>query len=376
MALSGEIALRTGKLAITGIAAAALVLTTPSTAWGAPKAQPGTKVLTSAVVAPFNLAVDRHRILVADGGTSTLSRIKGDGSLKTIANGPRPGNVAGVAISRNGRSIAYTTTENPSDFVNANGSLHIRRAGGGTVSVNLATYETKKNPDQGVTYGVQTTAECAAEIEAVTGQPASYKGLNDSHPYSVTAYGKRSWIVADAGGNDLLKVNRHGRVSTVAVLPVQPVVLTPAIVASLGLPKCAEGLTYKFEAVPTDVEVGRDGYLYVTTLAGGPESPVLGARSKVYRVNPHNGRVKLVASGLLGATNLALHRGKIYVSEFYAGQVSVIKRGKPKLYLTLPGVVSVESGRGHLYAGTFASEEDNRPGTVVKITKGKAKSVS
>jgi hypothetical protein len=377
MALSGEIALHTGKLAITGIAAAALVLTTPSTAWGAPKAQqPGEKVLTSAVVAPFNLAVDRHRLLVADGGTSTLSRIKGDGTLKTIANGPRPGNVAGVAISRNGRSIAYTTTENPSDFVNANGSLHIRRAGGGTVSVNLASYETKKNPDQGVTYGVQTTPDCAAEVEKVIGGPASYKGLNDSHPYSVTAYGKRSWIVADAGGNDLLKVNRNGRVSTVAVLPIQAVVLTPDIVESLGLPDCVEGLTYNFEPVPTDVEVGRDGYLYVTTLAGGPESPVLGARSKVYRVNPHNGRVKLVASGLLGATNLALHRGKIYVSEYFAGQVSVIKRGKPKLYLTLPGVVSIESGRGHLYAGTFASEEDDRPGTVVKITKRKAKSIS
>ena len=325
--------MRAGKFAITGIAAAALVLTTPSTAWGAPKAQsPSTKVLTSAVVAPFNLAVDRHRLLVADGGTSTLSRIKADGTLKTIADGPRPGNVAGVAISRNGRSIAYTTTENPSDFVNANGSLHIRRAGGGTVSVNLATYETKKNPDQGVSYGVETTPKCAAEFEKVTGQPASYTGLNDSHPYSVTAYGKRSWIVADAGGNDLLKVNRNGRVSTIAVLPVQPLVLTADIVASLGLPECVTDLTYKFEAVPTDVEVGRDGYLYVTTLAGGPESPELGARSSVYRVNPHNGRVKLVATGLLGATNLALHRGKIYVSEFFAGQISVINRGKPKLY--------------------------------------------
>ena len=233
MALSGEIALRTGKLAITGIAAAALVLTTPSTAWGAPKAQPaGTKVLTTAVAGPFNLAVDRHRLLVADGFTSKLSRIKADGTLKTIVNGPQPGNVAGVAISRNGRSIAYTTTENPSDFVNANGSLHIRRAGGGTISVNLAAYETKKNPDKNVSYGVKTTPECAAAIEAATGQPASYKGIDDSHPYSVTAYGKRSWIVADAGGNDLVKVNRHGRVSTVAVLPVQPLVLTAEVLAA------------------------------------------------------------------------------------------------------------------------------------------------
>ena len=100
-----------GKLAITAIAAATLVLTTPSTAWGAPKAKaPGTNVLTSAVIAPYNLAVDRHRLLVADGGANTLSRVKGDGTLKTIVNGPAKGDVAGVAISRNGRSVAYTTT--------------------------------------------------------------------------------------------------------------------------------------------------------------------------------------------------------------------------------------------------------------------------
>jgi len=316
-------------------------------------------------------------ILVADGGANKLSRVNGDGTLKTIANGPKKGDVAGVAISKNRRSIAYTTTEHPTaPFENVNGSLHIRHAGGGTFSVDLEAYEAKKNPDQGLSYGAKTTPTCAAEIEKATGRPASYQGLVDSHPYSVTAYGRRSWIVADAAGNDLVKVNRHGRVSLIAVLPVQPLLLTADVIKAIGMPECATGLTANFEAVPTDVEVGRNGYLYVSTLAGGPESPVLGGRSSVYRVNPRNGHVKLVATGFLGATNLALHRGKIYVSEFFAGRVSVIKNGKPKSYLTLPGVASIESGRGHLYAGTFASEDGKSPGTVVKITKGKAKKIS
>ncbi len=108
---------------------------------------------------------------------------------------------------------------------------------------------------------------------------------------SGSTYGKRSWIVADAGGNDLLKVNRHGKVSTIAVLPAQPLRSPPRLRQHSDCPTALVGLTYKFEAVPTDVEVGRDGYLYVTTLAGGPESPVLGARSSVYRVNPRNGQV-------------------------------------------------------------------------------------
>ena len=160
-----------------------------------------------------------------------------------------------------------------------------------------------------------------------------------------------------------------------AVLPAQPLVITEAISAAAGMEGKCVGVTYNFESVPTDVEVGRDGWLYVTTLAGGPESPAFGARSSVYRVNPRNGQVKLVATGLAGATNLALHNGKIYVAEFFAGRISVIKNGQPKPYLTLPGVVSMESGSGRhpsLYAGTFGS--DTGPGTIVKINKGTRRS--
>ena len=56
-----------------------------------------------------------------------------------------------------------------------------------------------------------------------------------------------------------------------AVLPVQPLLITPAISAAALEGRC-EGVTVNFEPVPTDVEVGRDGWLYVTTLAGGPET--------------------------------------------------------------------------------------------------------
>ncbi len=54
--------------------------------------------------------------------------------------------------------------------------------------------------------------------------------------------------------------------------------VTKESAAALELPDCVVGVTYAFEPVPTDVEVGKDGYLYVTTLPGGPESPALGAR--------------------------------------------------------------------------------------------------
>jgi hypothetical protein len=175
-------------------------------------------------------------------------------------------------------------------------------------------------------YGVRNPSKCVKEaVEAKFHGPARYKGLVDSHAYSVASY-KNKWVVADAGGNDLLWVTNRGKISTLAVLPSQPLKITKEIAAPQQLPDCVVGVTYKFEAVPTDVEVGRDGYLYVTTLPGGPEDPSLGARGKVYRVNPHNGHVKLVATGFLGATNLAVGKhGKIFVAELFGGQISVVQ---------------------------------------------------
>jgi hypothetical protein len=358
----GGITLPARKLTVAALGVAALLVATPMSATAKPVAAAAPKLITNKVVAPFNLAVNSSKLLVADGGTSTLSRVLGDGSLRTIANGPgKGGDVAGVAISRNGKYIAYTTTEHPTEEENANGTLHIIATSNTRVTVNLAKYEANHNPDKVNTYGTRSTDPCVLKaVEDAFKEPARYKGQKDSHPYSVTAYGKSSWIVADAGGNDLLKVDSHGRVSTLAVLPPQPVKITKALLPTA--PGCALGVTYRFQPVPTDVEVGTDGQLYVTTLPGGPDT---GARGSVYRVNPRDGHVKRVATGFAGATNLARYRGKIYVSEFYGGQISTVKNGKAKLYQKLPGVVSIESGRGHLYAGTFASAQG--PGTVIRL---------
>lgn len=368
--------MRPGRTLLTTAAAAALALSLPGTATAQPTAGPGKQVLSSAVVLPFNVAVDRHRLLVADGATRLVSRIRADGSLTTIARGGDTGDVAGVAISRSGRSIAYTSTGQGENFTNVDGALHIRHTGGGTLNIDLARYETRRNPDKTRTYGaVGTVSDCAKKaIETATGLPVTYQGVDDAHPYSVAAHSKRSWLVADAAGNDIVKVSRFGKISTVAVLPAQPVTFTAAMAEAIGLPECVAGVTYRFEAVPTDVEVGKSGMLYVSTLAGGPESPVLGARSSVYKINPKNGKVTRVATGFAGATNLAVHKGKIYVAELFGSRISVVSKGKPKTYLDLTGVASVESGRGHLYAGTLA--DDNGPGVVYRLTKNAAKGIS
>jgi hypothetical protein len=366
-------------LAAVGAACSALLLVTPLPASATPKV-PTPKLVSDELAAPFNIAFKGHGVYVADGGLGApdapgqVARVRHDGTLKTIiadATG-----TSGLAFSKHGHYLAYTTTESgpPTEGgepapITASG-LRIKEPHKSPVYADTLAYEQANNPDQHVHYGVRNPSQCVKEaLEAKFHGPVSYKGLADSHAYSVASY-KKKWVVADAGGNDLLWVTKRGKISTLAVLPSQPLKITAEIAKAQGLPDCVVGVTYKFEAVPTDVEVGRDGYLYVTTLPGGPEDPSLGARGKVYRVNPRNGHIKLVASGFLGATNLAIGKhGKIFVSEFFGGQISVIKHGRAHKYLSLPGVVAVETDRyGALWAATLG-DPPSTPGTLVKIVK-------
>ena len=141
--------------------------------------------------------------------------------------------------------------------------------------------------------------------------------------------------------------------------------VTKEAAAALELPDCVVGVTYAFEPVPTDVEVGKDGYLYVTTLPGGPESPALGARGKLWKVNPYSGKAWPIAKGFVSATNLAIgSKGEIYVAELFAGQISVVKRGRTSLFASLPGVVAVETSRkGALWAATLGNEDPQQGGS-------------
>lgn len=352
------------------IAAAALLVAMPLPAQArSTYHQPQVKTINTGVVAPYSLALSGNRVYVADGGTSTVSRVVGQ-SLRTVVTGPQPGEVAGLDISRNRRYLAYTST----DFQSGAAGLTITGPYGHRVTADLVNYEKTKNPDRRIAYGVDNPSQCVKDAFAGIegGPPVSYTGLVDSHPYAVASWGN-SWIVADAAGNDLLRVSRNGHISTLAVLPRQPLLITKKIAAGMGLPHCVVGVTYNFEAVPTDVEVGRDGSLYVSTLAGGPEDPSLGARSAVYRVNPWTGRATKIASGLSGATDLAVSRdGQIYVAELFAGRISVIRHGTPSTYVELANPLSVEADHRGLVAGTMAKMGPNGPeghGSIVRITR-------
>lgn len=332
-----------------------------------PPAQPAVTI-ADGLLTPLSLAIDDWgRALVSQNFAGNLLRITPDGTKTTIATAP--GEELGAVSTRGNTTYWATTGQDPAA---PSAKLFAQREGAAPRQLaDLRAFEATNNPDQGTTYGFRDLSPtCAAQFPA--DNPASYKGQVDSHPYATTA-SRNKVYVADAGANAILSVRtdkyRHGnRLTTpkvVAVLPPAGTTATAAALQAEGLPACAAGHTYYFEFVPTDVEQGDDGWLYVSSLPGGPEDASLGARGAVYKVNPYTGRVRQLAGGFVGAVNLALGPdGTIAVAELFggtdgAGQVTLFRpwsSWRKVLPLTSPGALEWVTTRwqNKLYVTTDA----------------------
>jgi len=107
----------------------------------------------------------------------------------------------------------------------------------------------------------------------------------ESNPFGVAALDDGTVLVADAAGNDLLRVDYRGYIETVARFKPRSV----TVPSGLGtrdpegrrLPRA--GTKVKSEAVTTSVTVGDDGYWYVGELRGWPANP---GTSQVWRIKP------------------------------------------------------------------------------------------
>ncbi len=248
---------------------------------------------------------------------------------------------------------------------NEEGTFLKLRLPNGTVRTlaDLGTYEATKNPDQFNQYGFQgLDQDCIDQLPDIPGI-APYSGEINSNPYELvlTPFGA---LVADAGGNDILLVDWAGRIRTIAVLPPRPEVISQEQAEAFGLPTCTFGKTLNFEPVPTDVELGRRGELYVSSLPGGPEDASLGARGGVFRVDPWKGTSRLIATGFLGATNLAVAPdGTIFVTELFGNRVSKVAHGGPVPVADLTQPAAIEWSKG----GLLATADIEGSGKVVRF---------
>lgn len=321
-----------------------------------PTPKPGkTTTIADGLLSPLRIALGPGKSVdVAQSFGGSVDRIGNNGSIRNLDS--MPGYFSG-SVSRFGGTTYYTMTVGAGEGVPAaNVSLlkSIDRHGKVRTIADIAAHERVANPDGGTVYGFRDlTPECLA-LQAGLGPFARYSGQQDSNPYATVAiYG--NVYVADAGANAIFRVDRKGNVSTVAVLPAIPIKVTAASAAALGIDPCAIGFNYYLEPVPTDVEFGWNGELYVTSLPGGPEDPTLGPQGSIFTVNPWNGKSKQVVKGLTSPTGVALDwRGNIYVAELFANRISVIPRGssQPKTLLNvdLPGDVELRGST--LYAST------------------------
>lgn len=128
----------------------------------------------------------------------------------------------------------------------------------------------------------------------------------DSNPYAV-ASGKSRWpvVVADAGGNDLLAVDRDGRIRLLAVFRAR-LVDAPAML------KLPPGTKLPMQSVPNSVTQGPDGAWYVGELTGFPFQP---GAARVWRVVPGHAPT-VVATGFTTIIDLAFDRhGHLLVLE-------------------------------------------------------------
>ncbi|QCW50183.2 ScyD/ScyE family protein [Nocardioides dongxiaopingii] len=308
-------------------------------------APPRAVTLVPGLVSPLSVAVGgRQTRWFSQNFTGTLMRQRGDRPARPVYQAERGVEVGAVSVHRG--TVVFATTLRRQTHL-----MRLGRGGAASELADLGAHERRTNPDGGVRYGFRRLgADCASQLPERF--PARYRGIVESHPYATTTAGGRTWV-ADAAANAILEVDRRGRVSTTAVLPPVPVRITRAAAEANGMPACTVGHVYVFEGVPTDVEVGPRGQLYVSALPGGPEDGSTGAQGRVFRVDPASGEVTLVAKGLVSATGLAVTpRGAVYVAELFGSRISRIapgaRRARPFLPIGMPG--DVELHRGRLFA--------------------------
>jgi streptogramin lyase len=355
------VAAAAASLALVG---AAFAGTTPSATASAAKADPKVTTVAKGLVGPLSVAQapDGTRYWT-DTFAGVLYKQALDGTVSVVYKSRK---AAPEGVSADGGVLRFTTGSND----NKAGKVWTLDGTGAPVLVaDTFKHEKRTNPDKKVDYGFLNTPEkCLSQVPKTV--PASYSGVKESHPYATAVAGGVTYV-ADAGANAVFAVAATGEVSTVAVIKPVKVKITPDSAKALGLPRCTIGKKYAFESVPTDIEVGPDGALYVTSLPGGPEDGSLGANGRVLKVNPASGRVSQVAGGLISPTGVAVAaNGDIYVAQLFRGVISKIKAGKSKVrtYLEVPLPAAVETTPTGLLATINALPGKKPKGKVVTIT--------
>jgi hypothetical protein len=256
----------------------------------------GVDVVTEGLEGPRGVDnIGRGRTLVAESdGTFSLVKERRGKKAKVIelGNVPATGIAPAVAMGRHGNVWILTTVGEP-DTVGHSTLYRWRHGWDEPKAVkDIAAYQAK-------------------DID-----PHDLEGLpEESNPYDVVALRDGSVLVADAAGNDVLRIWKNGKTKTVARLMPRTVEVPEELPDTdpEGNPLPPAGTPIPAEAVATSVTVGADGYWYVGELRGFPATP---GTSQIWRIkpgsegarcnpeNPDRGRCHLYADGLTSIVDL------------------------------------------------------------------------
>ena len=240
--------------------------------------------------------------------TGLLSAAGPDGAFATGAND--------VAVSGRGVYVIMTSAPPqalrgvPAVFTRQLGRLLRVRASSQTAMADVGRFDVRHNPD-------------GADV--------------NPNPYGVVAGPRGIFYVVDAGGNTLLRVDRGGGVSLVAVFPPETVGRR------------------QVQSVPTTVTWGPDGALYVGEL-GGEGMPT--GKSRIFRVDPFadedegEEELEVFATGFTAISGIDFAPdGTLYVTEQFR-TVAGLERGDftGALIKIAPNGRRTELARGKLVA--------------------------
>jgi hypothetical protein len=277
--------------AASGVVAGAMMAAPPASGMSAGEAFGG-------LDGPRGVAAGPHGKLVVTQANGTVSRIvrKGPdrGDIIKIGKVPNTGLAPAVDINRRGQIFVVTTD---GESKGAGKLYRIRPGKGRTMVADIKKYQ-RRDRDP-------------FDLE---------KNPKESNPYGLAALKDGSVLVADAAGNDLLRVMPNGKIHTVA--RVKPRIVKSPNLGEEGPPP---GTKMPAEAVITSVAVGKDGSYYIGELRGFPATP---GTSQIWRIKPgarnavcdpakpNKGKCKRHADGLTSVVDLETGpNGSVYAVE-------------------------------------------------------------
>jgi len=177
----------------------------------------------------------------------------------------------------------------------------------------------------------------------------------DSDPYAVLRV-RDYTLVADAAGNDVLKVDRWGHLSTFHVFPniVNATCLAPELQQP---PPARPGCQF----VPTSLAADEHGNVYVGGLGG-----LVPGQGRVVKLSADGKRVLKTWTGLTSVTGVAVNEhGVLYVSQLFAPEAAPVnpaiqgvltridEHGRRNVDVPFPAGV-VTDHRGNVYVSAFS----------------------